>query len=319
MVGDLEWVAGLAAHALEGGDLAVARRYWQTLLDYFPLLRIAASLAALPQIANHEQYRQVLAEQVNLLDNPDSAALDRLFEAEVAARLACQVGITVAFQEPDVVAAFPPAPPFALACKRPRHLKRISDALRSAKQQIRRAGIPGVVVLGVERLFYWKEDRDSRAKVLLEGKGGSSRAVAAQVLEQATAAGVAALRQVNPQKDQVYGVIYFAAFSYVSGTVPHEQIAAREQIFVTQPHWEVVVALKDMLVNTPGTEWAGLAEPKPRLSIQERADRTNAEALRVAKRALSEMRLKDPNAKLAIGIPDNTLLVAFPDTPSKKG
>jgi hypothetical protein len=319
MVRDLEWVAALAAGPLKGGDLAIARRYWHALLDYYPLLRIAASLTALSQIANHEQYRRVLSEQVNLLDNPDSAALDRLFEVEVAARLASQVGVTVAFEEPDVVAAFPPAPPFALACKRPRRLKRIGDALRSAKQQIRRAGIPGVVVLGIERLFYQKHDGDSRARVLLETKSGSSRAVATHWLEQATAAGDAALKQVDPQRDRVYGVIYFAAFPYVSGSLPSEGIAAREQVFVTQPGWEVVVAVRDMLTNTPGTEWAGLAEPKPQLSIRERADRTNAEALSVAKRALIEMRLKDPNAEFTIGIPDNTLLAVSPATPSKKG
>ncbi|MGV8038568.1 MAG: hypothetical protein AB2L07_00290 [Thermoanaerobaculaceae bacterium] len=95
----------------------------------------------------------VVRKQLNRLHTQDGPALDFLFELDIAARLAHR-GFSVVFREPDLVLDCGEAGPLALACKRPRSVDGVGQALRRARRQIEGAGMFGVIVTGLEAVFH---------------------------------------------------------------------------------------------------------------------------------------------------------------------
>jgi hypothetical protein len=282
MITEAEWLGSLTSDPLRGRDTDEARRCFNALLEFEQLDRIAASLSNLPRIANHEQYAKYLSKQVNRLSGLHSPALDRLFEMEVAARLACQPELTVAFEEPDVVACFPSALPFVVACKRPRSLKSVAANIRGAKHQIRRCGKPGVIVIGMEVIFH-RTDTDSTAVRIPRG----TDAEGVRLIEEAIkAAQHEVLRLLT--ETLVYGVVYFGVLAYIrSGRDGfRKSILGREQINVSIANWEVVPMINQMLVWTPGKEWAGGNDPIQPVSLKERAALMTLESMKVLRRLL---------------------------------
>jgi hypothetical protein len=75
-----------------------------------------------------------------------------LLEIEVAGRLA-RAGLKPVFAEPDVRVRIM-GRDLGVPCKRPRSVKRIADALRDARGQVKRSGGgPAVTVLGIEAII----------------------------------------------------------------------------------------------------------------------------------------------------------------------
>ncbi len=97
----------------------------------------------------------------------EGPAHDFLFELDIAARLARR-GAAVCFEEPDLVLNNEGADPVGLACKRPHSIAGVANALRRASKQIRRSGIPGAIVLGLEALFHRSGD-PARPVVIYRG------------------------------------------------------------------------------------------------------------------------------------------------------
>jgi len=99
-----------------------------------------------------------LKERINRLESLDEQALDYFFELEIAYRLA-QTGISIAFEEPDLVArGADPDFTIALACKRPRNVRRMIERIEEGASQITRSGIEGLIIVSLEPILYASPD-----------------------------------------------------------------------------------------------------------------------------------------------------------------
>jgi hypothetical protein len=113
----------------------------------------------------------------------DEQAQDFLFELEIGARLT-RLGLTISFDEPDIVLFASDGSRLGLACKRPRNVPRLRERLTEAAAQITAGTDHGLIVIGVEPLFHRSNDPE-RPTITYLGGPSMVRAEANQILDNA--------------------------------------------------------------------------------------------------------------------------------------
>jgi hypothetical protein len=136
---------------------AITDRQRQEVRYVHQVTRLASMLRGLqlPRVSGAvaKELQTWLTKSFNSLETLDAEAQDHLFELEVAAALAHQ-GLCVSLEEPDlVVEGLPLVPKLAVACKRPRRLKKVDDKIREGIGQLRKEGLPGVVAVSFDSVL----------------------------------------------------------------------------------------------------------------------------------------------------------------------
>jgi len=113
-------------------------------------LEKCSGLAGFPGIIRH--LKCLRAEAAYSASDASDQAWDRLYEVEIAARLA-HMPVSISFAEPDVLAADSTGETVAFACKRPRELGTVRKAMFKAFEQLHAHGGMGFVAINADLLL----------------------------------------------------------------------------------------------------------------------------------------------------------------------
>jgi hypothetical protein len=175
---DVEWLASFEGPTLDGVSGASSEdpdRAAGAVLRFLQVQDITAALVALgPRARANPEALSALRKRFDRIETQEAATQDRLFELEVAGRLARR-GIWVEFGEPDVVARSTGLGRFCLACKRPQNVDRLRERIREGADQIARRGLRGFVVADLQALIF-KNDDDVRRTRFYELHGAAQLA-----------------------------------------------------------------------------------------------------------------------------------------------
>jgi hypothetical protein len=153
----------------------------------FPLyeqaIRVAQAVSLARGIPGARERVVKLKKRLNRLMTQEEQAQDFLFELEIGARLT-RLGLTITFDEPDIVLHANDGSRLGLACKRPRNVPRLRQRLTEAAAQITVGTDQGVIVIGVEPLFHRSND-PQRPTITYLGDPSMVKAEANQILDNA--------------------------------------------------------------------------------------------------------------------------------------
>ncbi len=185
MIAELEWLGTFPPNAPQP-DAAWAENPARARIA-FPLyeqaIRIAQAVALAQGIPGAHERVVKLKKRLNRLTTQDEQAQDFLFELEIGARLT-RLGLTITFDEPDIVLHSSDGDRLGLACKRPRNVRRLRERLGEAAAQITAGMDQGVIVIGVEPLFHRSND-PQRPTITYLGDVAMVRAEANRILDDA--------------------------------------------------------------------------------------------------------------------------------------
>lgn len=206
MIAELEWLGTFPADAPQP-DAAWAENPTRAKVA-FPLyeqaIRIAQAVALTGGIPGARERVLKLRKRLDRLMSQDEQAQDFLFELEVGARFT-RLGLTITFDEPDIVLHSSDGHRLGLACKRPRNVARLRERLGEAAAQITAGADQGVIVIGVEPLFHRSNDPE-RPTITYLGDLWMVRAEANRILDAAIES--ASLEIVAALSKGVAGILF---------------------------------------------------------------------------------------------------------------
>jgi hypothetical protein len=130
MIAELEWLGTFPPTASQP-DAAWAENPARARIA-FPLyeqaVRVAQAVALTQGIPGARERVMKLKKRLNRLTTQDEPAQDFLFELEMGARFT-RLGLTITFDEPDIVLHSSEGYRLGLACKRPRNVRRLRERL----------------------------------------------------------------------------------------------------------------------------------------------------------------------------------------------
>jgi hypothetical protein len=206
MIRELDWLGSFPSEAAQPDAAWAANR--DRAKRAFPLveqaIRIAQSITFAHGISGaHERVRS-LRKRVNRLESQDEQAQDILFELEMGARFT-HLGLTITFDEPDIVLHTSDGHRLGVACKRPRNRERLRERLRDATAQVTARPDQGVIVIGVEPLFHKSQD-PKRPTITYLGEPWMVKAEAERILDDAL--GSAEKEIAAALNDGVAGILF---------------------------------------------------------------------------------------------------------------
>ena len=166
MIREVGWMGSFPAEAMQP-EAAVAvnkQRGLEAFVLYEQAKRLAIALGWSATITGFRERAGLLRGRLDRLKTQDGPTQDFLFEVEIAYRL-FRHGLPVALDEPDVIATLEDDVKLAVACKRPRSLAGVAQAVRRGSRQIRARGYPGFIAVGMEAILHRSGD-PSRPTVL---------------------------------------------------------------------------------------------------------------------------------------------------------
>jgi hypothetical protein len=206
MIAELEWLGTFPPDAPQP-DAAWAENPARAKIA-FPLyeqaIRVAQAVAFSRGIPGARERVLKLRKRLDRLTTQDEQAQDFLFELEVGARFT-RLGLTITFDEPDIVMHSSEGHRLGLACKRPRNVDRLRERLGEAADQITAGDDQGLIVIGVEPLFHKSHDPE-RPTVTYLGDASMVRAEANRILDNAL--GSARLEIVSALGKGVAGILF---------------------------------------------------------------------------------------------------------------
>lgn len=209
---EVDWMASFDGPPLDmtsGASRVDAERAADAVIRFLQMQDITAALVALGPVAlGNPEAVKALRKHFDRIETQTADAQDRLFELEVAGRLARR-GIEVDFDEPDIVAKAVGLGRFCLACKRPHNLDRLRERITKGADQITTRGLTGFVVIDLQPLIFTNNDDVRRTRYYeLHGDAQLAHELAADMDGRiaVVADTVARARQV----ERVAGVVFAA-------------------------------------------------------------------------------------------------------------
>lgn len=222
LLADVAWMASFEGPPLDdvsGASGADEDRAVGAVLRFLQLQDLAAALAALGPVArDNPEALRALRKRFDRIDTQQADAQNRLFELEVAGRLARR-GIRPEFGEPDIVARSVGLGRFCLACKRPQNLDRLRERIREGADQIAKRGVKGFVVLDLQPMIFKNDDPVRRSRFyVLQGAAQLAEELAAD-MDGWIAVVSDAVAQAR-RKNHVAGVVFAATGWGLTETSP---------------------------------------------------------------------------------------------------
>lgn len=146
--------------------------------------RIAAALDVSGSIRNFKDKQRWLKKGVDRLASQDAKGLDYLFEIEVAGRLARWPGLDVAFEEPDIAFSLGTERVY-VACKRPRTVEGVPNAIADARDQVGDLGGSAIVIIGTEAIFHHLPEGPRRFRFRTPDDGSAAAKDAFEIITDA--------------------------------------------------------------------------------------------------------------------------------------
>gem|GEM_PF-5667399 len=115
-------------------------------------VRIAIALKWSLTLPGSDLIAKRLTSPLDRLATQDETAQDLFFELDIAQKLLSR-GAKVRIGEPDILLTFGDTE-VGIACKRPRGLKGIGKRIHQGVSQLRKNGVAGFVVVGLESIFH---------------------------------------------------------------------------------------------------------------------------------------------------------------------
>lgn len=231
---EVDWMASFDGPPLDetsGASRVDAERAADAVIRFLQMQDITATLVALGRVAlENPEAVKALRKRFDRIETQTADTQDRLFELEVAGRLARR-GIRVEFDEPDIVAKSHGLGRFSIACKRPHNLDRLRERIDKGAAQIARRGLQGFVVLDLQPLIFETNDNARPTRFYeLHGDAQLAHELAADMDGRiaVVADTVARARQV----ERVAGVV-FAAMGW--GMTENPPRPTYEWAWVTRP------------------------------------------------------------------------------------
>lgn len=249
---EVDWMASFDGPPLDetsGASRVDTERAADAVIRFLQMQDITAALVALGPVAlgNPEAVR-ALRKRFDRIETQTADAQDRLFELEVAGRLARR-GIVVEFDEPDIVAKSHGLGLFSLACKRPHNLDRLRERIGKGAAQIASRGLQGFVVLDLQPLIFTSND-DSHPTRFYELRGDAQLAHELAADMDGRIAVVADTVARARQVERVAGVV-FAAMGW--GETKNPPRPTYEWAWVTRPSIPSTAAEKRLCRLLGGT------------------------------------------------------------------
>jgi hypothetical protein len=227
---EAEWLGSSPIDPFEEGGVAFLdrERGIPAFLMMEQFIRIDEMLKLATGIENAASIARWVRGRFDRIAQQDGQAQDYLFELEIASRAHRSEILKVTLGEPDILLGPPGLDPMmGLACKRPLRLATVGRAILKARDQITRRGLPGIIVIGMEAIFHYSEERPSviyRAERLED--------LTAEGQQQIDAAIASAQAEVDRafQSDKVSGVLFWGG---ISGLLAFPQSYSFE--WVTRP------------------------------------------------------------------------------------
>lgn len=157
MLREAEWLGSFAGDPFEptGACGSDTTRTYRAFLLMDQLTRLAETLHWATGIDKAPGVAKWITGKIDRMVQQDSQAQDYLFELEIAARFRRWRALTVSLDEPDIVLTpSQGGPSISIACKRPRRMESVGQAILKAREQITRRGHQGVIVVGMESIFH---------------------------------------------------------------------------------------------------------------------------------------------------------------------
>lgn len=206
MIAALEWMGSFPPDSPQPDTAWAADR--ERAKRSFPLVeqatRIAQALVTTRDVPGADKLAAKLRKKLDRLISQDEQAQDFLFELELGARCVAH-GLSIEFDEPDIVVRLSDGDRFGIACKRPRNVARMRERIREATRQVQSGSQLGIIAIGIEPLFHHSGDI-ARPTIVYRADSAMARSEANGILDRAVMAAIPDIRSAFD--DGVAGILF---------------------------------------------------------------------------------------------------------------
>jgi SEC-C motif-containing protein len=226
MIRELKWIASFPAEPHEPGGAAQGGGTRAHRAFYFAdqAGRIAEALDAVRNVHGAAKKVVWLKKRLDRLQTQSERAQDYLFEIEVAGRLARHPNVTVAFEEPDLMATVRGMGRLSLACKRPHTSKGVANCLDDGRKQIVRGATPGALVVSLEALIHSKKDGKGKTVLWDASSGADLRDAGFRLMEAERTKAALSVYRVQ-EEPRMLGILWWGL---ITGRARDNRAYARE-------------------------------------------------------------------------------------------